>query len=76
MPVESTALLMKQGIPPLEKASLDLQKNSPVKTEYGLPLVLLGKIHEGHQMLKPSRTLHLWKVAGLEDLSVTSNEPL
>ena len=70
MPVESTALLMKQGIAPLEKASLDLQKNSPVKTEYGLPLVLLGK------MLKPSRTLHLRKVGGLEDLSVTSNEPL
>ena len=67
MPVESTALLMKQGIAPLEKASLDLQKNSPV---------LLGKIHEGHQMLKPSRTLHLRKVAGLEDLSGTSNEPL
>ena len=40
---------MKQEILPLEEASLDLQTNSPVKTEYGLPLVLLCKIHEGHQ---------------------------
>lgn len=64
---------MKQRIAPLEEASLDLQKNCPVKTEYGSPLVLLGKIHEGHQMLKPNGTLDLLDVKGLEDLSVARN---
>ena len=67
---------MKHGIAPLEKASLDLQRNSSVKTEYGWPLALLGKIHEGHQMLKPSGTLHPRNVGGLEDLAVTLNELL
>lgn len=66
---------MKLGIAPFEKASLNLQ-NSPVKTEYGLPLVLVGKIHKGHQMINSSRMLHFHNVRGLEDLSVTSNELL
>jgi len=67
---------MKQRVAPLEKTSLNFQENSPVKTEYGLPLVLLGEIHEGHRMLKPSETLDLHNVGGLEDLSVNGNELL
>ena len=67
---------MKQRITPLEETSLNFQENSPVKTEYGLPLVLLGEIHEGHQMLKPSGTLNLRNVGELEDLPVTGNELL
>jgi len=63
-------------VAPLEETSLNLPENSPMKTEYGLPLILLGEIHEGHQMLKPSGTLDLHNVGGLEDLSVTGNELL